>query len=82
MAGPGRLVGWVQIARYLDVDRRTAIRWEADERLKMPVFNATREGTVVAFISDLDAYKLEREKLPPRGAVVRRSRPTERERAA
>lgn len=78
----GRLTGWPAIARYLEVDARTVQRWEADDRLPLPVFNNAKDLTVVAFMDDLDKYREARANLPRRGEVQRKKRPSERERAA
>jgi len=62
-----RLVGWEKIARYLDVDRRTVQRWEADERCPLPVKNNPEDpNTVVADTDEIDTWKAKRAALPSR----------------
>lgn len=69
------LVGWRQIARYLDVDERTARRWEQDKDFPLPVGNNPNDpNTVVAYTMRLDIWRQQRATRPPKSKVRRRDR--------
>ena len=54
---PAVLIGWEQIAKYLDVDRRTAQRWAEQEVDPLPIGNHSRSKVHVAARSvELDAW--------------------------
>ena len=60
---------WKEIAAYLKRDVRTLQRWEKQENLPVHRHRHDRLGSVHAYKSELDAWRLRRE-LPPRPHVA------------
>lgn len=59
------LQSWKEIAAYLQRDERTARRWEKEEGLPVRRHRQDGRGTVYAYASELDAWRLARK---PRAA--------------
>lgn len=55
-----RLDSWKEIASYLGRDVRTAHRWEVEEGLPVHRHVHSRQGTVYAYRSELDAWRASR----------------------
>ena len=70
-----RLDSWKEIARYLNRNVRTVLRWEALESMPVHRHLHTKSGSVHAFRSELDAWRRERSCSPP---VSGQTRPSQR----
>jgi hypothetical protein len=57
---PGCLDGWKDIAAYLGRDVRTVQRWEKSLGLPVQRVQDSKSGSVHAFRSEIDAWRLER----------------------
>ena len=68
-AGNNHLDSWKEIAAYLKRDVRTLQRWEKHEDLPVRRHRHDRLGSVFAYKSELDAWRLDRQ-LPPQPHAV------------
>ena len=68
-AGNNHLDSWKEIAAYLKRDVRTLQRWEKQENLPVRRHRQDRLGSVFAYKSELDAWRLDRQ-LPPQPHAV------------
>ena len=68
-AGNNHLDSWKEIAAYLKRDVRTLQRWEKQENLPVRRHRHDRLGSVFAYKSELDAWRLDRQ-LPPQPHAV------------
>ncbi|HWG37487.1 MAG TPA: LamG-like jellyroll fold domain-containing protein [Terriglobales bacterium] len=60
---PDRLDSWKEIAAYLDRQVRTVQRWEKEEGLPIHRHAHRRQGSVYAFVTELDAWRENRRAL-------------------
>lgn len=56
----GRLDSWKEVAAYLGISVRSAQRWEQSEGLPVKRHRHQKQGSIYAFVSDLDRWRKSR----------------------